>query len=381
MFEEIEGIKKQGLYRRLKTFAVEGSKVFDSQRGYLNFSSNDYLGIASRMDFQREFLEGALARGEFVMGSTSSRLLVGSSKALEEAEAEFSKAFGKPCLVFNSGYHANTGIVPAFCSAEDLILADKLSHASIIDCLKLTPAKWLRFAHNDTAHLRSLLEKNRGKFRRAFVITESVFSMDGDFAPLAELVKIKNEYGAYLYVDEAHGFGVFGQGGLGLCEELGLVGGVDFIMCTLGKALAGESAFVACSEEAREMLVNRSRSLIYTTALPPINAAWALFAFKKMRKMDFERAHLKSVSARFRGAIKGAEILGQSQIVPAVVGDAGKCVKLAEAMARAGVLASAVRYPTVAKNSARIRFSLSAALSESDADFCARSFNNAISSL
>ncbi|MBO7522190.1 MAG: 8-amino-7-oxononanoate synthase [Opitutales bacterium] len=376
MFEEIEAIKKQGLYRSLKTFEVAGARVFDGQRRYLNFSSNDYLGIASRRDFQREFLEECLRRGDFLMGSTSSRLLVGSSKAFEEAEAEISAAFGRPCLFFNSGYHANTGIIPALCDSRDLILADKLVHASLIDCLKLSGAKWLRFAHNDMAHLKTLLEKNRPHFRRVFIATESVFSMDGDFAPLEELVEIKNRFGAHLYVDEAHGFGVFGEGGLGMCRERGVVSGVDFIMCTLGKALASEGAFVICSESAREMLVNRSRPLIFTTAMPPLNVLWTLFSFRKMRKMDFERRHLASISGRFRNSIKSARVLGESQILAAVVGDAAKCVELSEALARGGVLASAVRYPTVAKNSARIRFSLSAALSESDVDFCARLFNN-----
>ena len=281
MFEELEEIKAQGLYRKFKTFAVRGEKVFDGEREYLNFSSNDYLGIASSIEMQKEFLKEASMRSDFLMGSTSSRLLVGSFEAFEEAEGEISRAFGRPCLFFNSGYHANTGIVPALVSEKDLILADKLVHASIIDCLKLSSAKWMRFAHNDMGHLKSLLETHRANFRRVFIITESVFSMDGDFAPLRELVEIKNKYGAFLYVDEAHGFGVFGDGGLGLCEECGVVKDVDFIMCTLGKALASEGAFLICAEDAREMLVNKARSLIFTTAMPPINVMWTLFSLEK----------------------------------------------------------------------------------------------------
>lgn len=381
MFDELGEIKAQGLYRKFKTFAVRGKKVFDGEREYLNFSSNDYLGIASRVDWQAEFLKEASSRKDFLMGSTSSRLLVGSFEAFEEAEAEISKAFGRPCLFFNSGYHANTGIIPALVSDKDLILADRLVHASIIDCLKLSSAKWMRFSHNDMGHLRSLLERHRKNFRRVFILTESVFSMDGDFAPIGELVEIKNEYGAFLYVDEAHGFGVFGGGGLGLCEECGTVRGVDFIMCTLGKALASEGAFLICSEEAREMLVNKARSLIFTTAMPPVNVMWTLFSFKKMRSMAMEREHLKIVSQRFRKSLKNAEILGESQIVAAVVKDAGKCVALSKLLSEGGVWASAVRYPTVAKNSARIRFSLSAGLSEKDADFCAELFNDKITLL
>lgn len=381
MFEELEEIKAQGLYRKFKTFAVRGEKVFDGEREYLNFSSNDYLGIASSLEMQKEFLKEASMRSDFLMGSTSSRLLVGSFEAFEEAEGEISRAFGRPCLFFNSGYHANTGIVPALVSEKDLILADKLVHASIIDCLKLSSAKWMRFAHNDTGHLKSLLEAHRANFRRVFIITESVFSMDGDFAPLRELVEIKNKYGAFLYVDEAHGFGVFGDGGLGLCEECGVVKDVDFIMCTLGKALASEGAFLICAEDAREMLVNKARSLIFTTAMPPINVMWTLFSFRKMRSMNFERAHLKSISQKFRNSLKNAEILGTGQIAAAVLGDPKKCVALSGLLAEGGVWASAVRYPTVAKNSARIRFSLSASLSEKDVDFCAGLFNDKISLL
>ena len=381
MFEELEEIKAQGLYRKFNTFAVRGEKVFGGGREYLNFSSNDYLGIASSIEMQHEFLRKASAEKDFLMGSTSSRLLVGSFKAFEEAEGEISKAFGRPCLFFNSGYHANTGIIPALVSGRDLILADKLVHASIIDCLKLSDAKWMRFSHNDTGHLKSLLEAYRSNFRRIFIVTESVFSMDGDFAPLRELVEIKNKYGAFLYVDEAHGFGVFGDGGLGLCEERGVLQDVDFIMCTLGKALASEGAFLICSEEAREMLVNKARSLIFTTAMPPINVMWTLLSFKKMRSMNFERKHLKSISQKFRNSLKNAEILGESQIVVAVVKDAGKSVALSKLLAEGGVWASAVRYPTVAKNSARIRFSLSASLSEKDVDFCAELFNDKISLL
>ncbi|MBO5781862.1 MAG: 8-amino-7-oxononanoate synthase [Opitutales bacterium] len=381
MFEELEEIKAQGLYRKFKTFAVRGEKVFDGEREYLNFSSNDYLGIASSIEMQKEFLKEASMRSDFLMGSTSSRLLVGSFEAFEEAEGEISRAFGRPCLFFNSGYHANTGIVPALVSEKDLILADKLVHASIIDCLKLSSAKWMRFAHNDMGHLKSLLETHRANFRRVFIITESVFSMDGDFAPLRELVEIKNKYGAFLYVDEAHGFGVFGDGGLGLCEECGVVKDVDFIMCTLGKALASEGAFLICAEDAREMLVNKARSLIFTTAMPPINVMWTLFSFRKMRSMNFEREHLKSISQKFRNSLKNAEILGTGQIAAAVLGDPKKCVALSGLLAEGGVWASAVRYPTVAKNSARIRFSLSASLSEKDVDFCAGLFNDKISLL
>lgn len=367
---EIDKLKDLGLYRELKLARVDGSRVFIDGRAHINLASNDYLSMAGRLDFQREFLRSLRESGEYLMGSTSSRLLVGNFSAYEKAESEIGAIYGKSCLFYNSGYHANTGIIPAIASSKDLILADKLVHASIIDALSLTKAKWLRYAHNDMQHLRELLEKNRRDYERVFIVSEGVFSMDGDMADLEALIEIKKQYDALLYIDEAHSFGLFGERGLGLCFERDSGKDIDFIMCTLGKALGSEGAFVICDELWRKLLINKSRQLIFTTALAPINIMWTLFSFRKMLEMRAEREHLRNVGSRFREALSGFKILGQSQIVPLVLGEPQKALNFLKRLAEANIWASAVRPPTVPKNSSRIRFSLCAGLSDDDIDYC-----------
>lgn len=378
---EIEKLKGEALYRELKLARVDGSRVLIDGKAHINLASNDYLSMAGNLDFQREFLRGLKESGEYLMGSTSSRLLVGNFAAYEKAESEIGSAFGRSCLFYNSGYHANTGIIPALAGSKDLILADKLVHASIIDALSLTKAKWLRYAHNDMRHLRELLEKNRRDYERVFIVSEGVFSMDGDRADLGELIEIKKQYGALLYIDEAHSFGLFGERGLGLCFERDSGRDVDFIMCTLGKALGSEGAFVICDEVWRNLLVNKSRPLIFTTALAPINVMWTLFSFRKMLDMRAEREHLRSMGARFREALSGFEILGDTQIIPLVLGEPGRALSFLKRLAEANIWASAVRPPTVPRKSSRIRFSLCAGLSEDDIDYCSNAVLKILKSL
>lgn len=383
MNEELERLKAAGMYRELRVSRPDGARVFAGGRARLNFASNDYLGISARADMQAEFLESLSENQDFLFGSGGSRLLSGNHPAYERAEAEIGARFGGACLMFGSGYHANTGILPALAGRGDLILADRLAHASIIDALRLSVARWMRFAHNDAGHLRRLLSQNRAKFGRVFVATESVFSMDGDRAPLGELADLCDEFGAMLYVDEAHGFGVFGENGLGLCEAEGLLGRVSYVMCTLGKALAGEGAFVICSEDDKKLLVNRSRPLIFTTSMPPVNVMWTLFAFRKMLGMRAERARLKSLWGSFRSACaaEGVEILGDTQIAPAPVGSAVRAGEVSAELAREGVWAPCVRPPTVPANSSRIRFSLTNAMAGDDVAFCASALARALKKL
>lgn len=378
---EIEKLKGEALYRELKLARVDGSRVFIDGKAHINLASNDYLSMAGNLDFQREFLRGLKESGEYLMGSTSSRLLVGNFAAYEKAESEIGSAFGRSCLFYNSGYHANTGIIPALAGSKDLILADKLVHASIIDALSLTKAKWLRYAHNDMRHLRELLEKNRRDYERVFIVSEGVFSMDGDRADLGELIEIKKQYGALLYIDEAHSFGLFGERGLGLCFERDSGRDVDFIMCTLGKALGSEGAFVICDEVWRNLLVNKSRPLIFTTALAPINVMWTLFSFRKMLDMRAEREHLRNMGVRFREALSGFEILGDTQIIPLVLGEPGRALSFLKRLAEANIWASAVRPPTVPRKSSRIRLSLCAGLSEDDIDYCSNAVLRILKSL
>ncbi len=358
----LEQLKKEGLFRALTPCRNRGKYLIAPDGAeYLNFSSNDYLGLSAMPELQEEFLELICGSKDksFLFGSTSSRLITGNFPEFEAFESDISSAYGgRAALVFNSGYHANTGILPALAEAEDLILADKLVHASIIDALRLSKCKFMRFAHNDCGHLEKLIKANRDKYRRIFIATESVFSMDGDFANLRELVEIKERYGAFLYVDEAHAVGVFGDTGLGLVEELSLTDKIDLIMCTLGKALAGEGAYAVCSKEVRDMLINFSRSLIFTTAMPPVNVMWDNFAFGKMRGFSGRRKALAENMARLRGEIP--ELGGQSQIAPLVIGSNAETLAFSDELKRLGIWGSPIRHPTVPSGTARVRFSVCA---------------------
>lgn len=330
-------------------------------REYADFSSNDYLGLSSHpalVAAAREALE------RFGMGAGASRLMSGNLSihhALEEEVAAFKCAEG--ALVFNSGYQANLGIIPALFGRGDLVLADRFCHASQLDGALLSRAALLRFRHNDPGHLSDLLGKHRGRYRRCLVMTESVFSMDGDRAPLSALVEISRGYRCLLMVDEAHATGVFGPQGRGLIEAEGLAGQVDLVMGTFSKALGGFGGYLAASRTIVDYLVNSARSFIYSTALPAPVIAANLAALRLCLSGEADGAELLRRAAAFRDALraKGWVVGGDSQIVPVVVGESGRAVSLSGYLADRGFLVLPVRPPTVPEGSARLRFSLTSA--------------------
>ena len=304
MRRTLNNLEAGGNLRRLHRLEHDGRYVTADGRRMLNLSSNDYLGLAADIDLRREFLAG-LTPETFVPSSSSSRLLTGNCPVYEELETELARLYGREAaLVFNCGYHANTGILPAVADADTLILADKLVHASLIDSLKLGTARYLRYRHNDMKHLERILHEYAPTRKRTVIVTESIFSMDGDEAPLKQLVELKKHYpGTLLYVDEAHAFGVRGRRGLGCAEEQGVTADIDFLMGTFGKAAGSEGAFVVCGRTAREWLVNRVRPFIFTTALPPVSVAWTLFVLRRLVKMDKRRKRLAELSTRLHRAL------------------------------------------------------------------------------
>lgn len=340
--------------------------------GMVDLTSNDYLGLASDPRFEREFLQECLAMGLPSLTSSASRLLAGRQREYADLESALEQAYGKAVLLYNSGYHANVGSVSALADSKALIVSDKLVHASIIDGIRLAKAPFRRFAHNDIAALRRILEKEAADYQRVWVIVESVYSMDGDLAPLREIVALKREFPQMLlYVDEAHAIGVRGSGGLGLCEELGVLDAVDLLVGTFGKALASEGAFVATHLTLRDFLVNCSRSFIFSTCLPPFNASYTRRMFETMRPMTAEREKVRRMGEKLsRGLeeITGRSNPSQSQIVPWIVGSNEKAVAYAKALRARGFVAMPIRKPTVAAGTERIRFSLSAALDEAEFD-------------
>lgn len=339
-------------------------------RPHIDMTSNDYLGLGKRWkSFMPEFLSRCQ---DASFSSSASRLLSERQKHHLHLESLLSGLYNKDVLLFNSGYHANVGIIQALAIPGTVFLCDKLIHASMIDGLALANAEYRRWRHNDTASLRKLLEKYADA-PRCIVVVESIYSMDGDLAPLADIVKLKKLFPQMLlYLDEAHAFGTRGDRGLGVAEELGLIDDVDILIGTLGKAAASSGAFVATSLLLKLFFINASRSLIFSTAIPPVNAAWSELMTIEITGMAEERKHLAEISERFRKAVE--EITGipnnsRSHIVPLIVGDAEKAVRLAARLSLKGVEALPIRRPTVPEGGERLRFSLSAYMSDSQVDY------------
>ncbi|MCP3893455.1 MAG: 8-amino-7-oxononanoate synthase [Bacteroides sp.] len=371
MRQELTLLQQQNNLRSLPALVHEGREVLIDHRRMLNLSSNDYLGLASNEELRREFLQ-TLTPENFLPASSSSRLLTGNFTAYRQLENELASLFGtEAALTFNCGYHANTGILPVVSNAQTLILADKLIHASLIDGIKLSVAKAIRYRHNDYAQLERLIEENHEKYERIIIVTESIFSMDGDEADLTTLVRLKRTYASVLlYVDEAHAFGVRGLRGLGCAEEQGCIADIDFLVGTFGKALASSGAYIVCSQVIREYLINKMRPFIFTTALPPINVEWTLFLLKRLPAWGALRQQLSLVSDRLREALKqkGYACPSTSHIIPLIAGASSSTVALADVFQRKGFYVLPVRPPTVPEGTSRLRFSLTAAIEASEID-------------
>ncbi len=331
-----------------------------------DLSSNDYLGLGADASLQEEFMSSA-SRRAIPLTSSASRLLAGRQEEYTSLESLLQELYGRPTLLFNSGYHANTGLVSALAGAgKTMIVADKLVHASIIDGMVLSKAPFARFRHNDLRHLERIIEKESGSYERILVIVESVYSMDGDRADIDALTGIRERHPeVMLYVDEAHGFGVEGTHGLGLCRDSAGYDGIDVIVGTFGKACASMGAFAAISQEVREYIVNTARSLIFSTALPPFTAAWTEWVIRRMIDMDERREHLRSLGKRLHAILAplqpGTSII-PSHIQPLVIGDPRLAVELSRQLAEAGFKVLPIRTPTVPPGTERLRFSLSASI-------------------
>lgn len=362
----LETLERTGNLRSLPLIEPHDKWIIRDGRKMLNLSSNDYLGLSRDMQLRKEFLTRAME--EYLpLSSTSSRLLTGNYPVYTELEEALASAYGKEsALVFNSGYHANVGILPALADKETLILADKLVHASLIDGIRLSGATYKRFRHQDYEQAEQILQASVRTYKRIILVTESIFSMDGDIADLHRLVRLKQEYpNVLLYVDEAHAIGVRGKTGLGIAEESGTLPDIDLLVGTFGKALASMGAFVACSRLLHDVLVNRMRPLIFSTALPPLQVAWTSYLFQLLPHMEERRKHLQRLSASVAQALqgKGGEI-SSSHIIPYIVRDSEACLRLAEFLQRKGFYCLAIRPPTVPQGTARLRLSITADLDE-----------------
>ena len=362
---ELQRLKAAGLYRRLRR--VDGDQdatlILDG-RDVINFSSNNYLGIANHPALASA-AKAAIDR--YGCGSGASRLISGNMALHEELEAKLAEFKGSAAaLVFNSGFQANTGILSTLVGEGDVIFSDALNHASIIDGCRLSRAKTQVYGHCDLDQLATQLEVAPSGARK-LIVSESIFSMDGDQAPLVGIVELAEKYNAMVMVDEAHGTGIFGANGAGVVAQLGLVERVTVQMGTLGKALGGFGAYVAGSRGLRDLLINRCRSFIFTTALPPAVMAMALAALDLVRQEPQRRAALWANCRRLnQGLTKLGFALGPSEspILPLMVGDAKKSMELCERLLERGVFAQAIRPPTVPPGTSRLRVTLMATHTE-----------------
>ncbi|MET0379943.1 MAG: 8-amino-7-oxononanoate synthase, partial [Spongiibacteraceae bacterium] len=361
--------RAQNLYRERKVVdSPQGTEVIVDGKKYLNFCSNDYLGLANNPDIISAFKKAA---HEFGVGSGAAHLVCGHTKLHHELEEKLAEFTGRPrALLFSTGYMANLGVVNALLDKTDFVFEDKLNHASLIDAGLLSGARFQRFLHNDVENLRARLE--RAGEGRKLICVDGVFSMDGDVAPLQELVALAREHDAWLMVDDAHGFGVLGENGGGCAEHFDLnVEQLPILMGTLGKGFGTFGAFVAGSETLIETLIQFARTYIYTTAMPAAVAAATLTSLEILRVETWRRESLRNLIARFRA---GAQQLGlqlvdsPSAIQPLLIGDAGKALQLSQQLAARGLWIGAIRPPTVPAGTARLRITLNATHTEQQVD-------------
>ncbi len=364
----LQKLLKNNSLRTLPNVVQQQTNITFNGKEYINFSSNDYLGLASDKDLHNEFFEQLNSDNlltDYQLSASSSRLLTGNVQAYSQLEQTLEDMYGNPALIFNSGYHANIGILPALSTKHDLILSDKLNHASIVDGCNLSRAKTIRYKHLDYNQIERILKTTRNNYEQVFLVSESIFSMDGDVADLKHLTKLKKEYNLILYIDEAHGVGSQGQQGLGVSEQTQTLQDIDILIGTFGKAYASQGAFAICPSTIKQYLINTARSLIFTTGLPPITLSWINFIANKMPYFYKQRQHLQKLSEYTINAFAemGFNIPSQSNIIPLVVHQNNKAEQMAEILQKQGFLLLPIRPPTVPENQARLRLSLTADMS------------------
>ena len=356
--ETLENLTANSHFRNIKDFEGKDEKyIYFNGKKLINLSSNNYLGFADNREITKEFLEDA--GFEYSFGSASARLLTGTLPVYKELEDLICELFNKEkTLLFNSGYHANVGINSSIADKNDVIFSDKLNHASIIDGMQLSKGKFFRYPHNDMNALEKLLIRERNKFENAIIVSESVFSMDGDIADLKKLVELKEKYNCILILDEAHAFGVFGKKGLGVCEALNIIDKVDLIVGTFGKAIGSMGAFVTGKKVLIDYLTNKARSFIFSTALPPVNIAFSKWIIEKKLPQTYEK--------RMQMLEIGKNAGSDSHIIPVIIGGNKETVDTCETLFHNGYFTLPIRPPTVPEGTSRLRLSLTTEITQQE---------------
>ncbi|MBI2851109.1 MAG: 8-amino-7-oxononanoate synthase [Chloroflexi bacterium] len=364
--QELASLEERGLLRDLQALPETGGKIVIEGKKVLNFSSNDYMGLARDQRLKEAAVEAVSRYG---CGATASRLLAGHLTLHEELESDLSRMMDTDAaLVFGSGFLTNLGVLSSLAGPGDHVFSDRLNHASLIDGIRLSRAHCYRYRHKDMAHLEDLLKKSQDTPGKRIIVSESVFSMDGDIAPLKELSELASRYHAMLIIDEAHAIGVFGRQGGGVCRIPGREIQPDVIIGTLSKALGGYGGFVACSVSVRRLLINKARSFIYSTGLPPACLGSARAAVRIITSEPEPGTTLLEKARRFHSLLTQHSLKMpdfESQILPIIVGGNEDVMRFSESLSRKGLLVKGVRPPTVPPGTARVRLSLTLSMTDS----------------
>ena len=355
--QELEALRSKGQLRKIPEIeAKSDGKIVVDGKEYINYASNDYLGISTKDDLRREFLK----QNNSLLSTASARLLTGSSPEYQELESTVANIFKKEAaLVFNTGYQCNLGVISALIGRGDVVFSDKLNHASIIDGMQLAQGDFFRYRHFDYDNLEKLLESKRGLYKRALIVSESVFSMDGDIADIDKLIELKKKYNCLLMIDEAHAFCATGK------TLAGISGGkdIDIITATFGKAVGSFGAFCVSSDDIISYLINKARSFIFSTSIPPLNIAWSNWILNEKRDfLIFQKQKLQTLTGNVHKLLDSRSIKtpSESQIIPIIIGSNEETLKLSEKLRTEGYYIPAIRPPTVPEGTSRLRISLTA---------------------
>lgn len=352
--EELKILEDRGQLRNIPNIITKSDNiVVINNKEYVNFASNDYLGISTKLDLRKEFINNH----ENLLSSASARLLTGTSSEFYELETTVAKLFNKEkCLIFNTGYQCNLGVISALCSKGDIVFSDKLNHASIIDGMRLSDGDFVRYKHLDYDNLEKLLSTKRNNYKRAIIVSESVFSMDGDVADIDKLVELKNKYNCLLMIDEAHAFCAIGDTLAGLSYGKD----IDIVTATFGKAVGSFGAFCVANSDIIKYLINKARSFIFSTSIPPINIAWSNWLLNDKKDYILSRKAILSnlIKQISKSGITKSNDL--TQIIPVIIGNNEQTLSVAERLKSLGYYIPAIRPPTVPEGSSRLRLSITA---------------------
>ena len=363
--QELSELKNHNQFRQIPDITEKyDGKIIINGREMINFASNDYLGISTKSFLSDEFLNSE----KHSFSSASARLLSGSSKEFSSLEKTLSNIFNKEgCLIYNTGYQCNLGVISALCQKGDVVFSDKLNHASIIDGMRLSEGEFVRYPHLDYDRLEALLKSKRNNYKRAIIISESVFSMDGDTTDIKRLTEIKNKYNCLLMIDEAHAFCACGDGLTGISGG----NGADIITATFGKSLGSFGAFCVSDNKIIDYLINKSRAFIFSTSIPPVNIAWTNWLLTEKREyLNEQKQKLNNLTRVCHKILKERNIFTPSntQIIPVITGSNENTVRISEKLIAEGYYIPAIRPPTVKEGTSRLRISLTADINYED--FC-----------